>query len=93
MCVWFGYCSLEIFNVIWYILRRENMVTLGVLNGESIKNELESVHEFMKPFNPISDFFVENSKLSVTFRPNGLMKAVTLKGHDLTIPVHLNFVQ
>lgn len=70
-----------------------NMASLRILNGAGIASELEGVKEFIKIQDSTSEFSIENDKLSVTFRPEGLIKAITVKKNDLTVPVHLSFIK
>lgn len=70
-----------------------NVASLKIFNGDGIAAELEGVREFIKVQDLPSEFSIHNEKLSVTFRPDGLMKAVTLKSTDFTVPVHLNFIK
>ncbi|KAK7571097.1 hypothetical protein V9T40_014701 [Parthenolecanium corni] len=69
----------------------ENLASLNILNDQKM-SQLKDIEKFLKYQPIISDFSVENSQISVTFRPDGLMKAVTLKNRDLTVSVHLSFI-
>lgn len=56
--------------------------------------EYVGLKDFIKYKNPISDFDIQNEKLSVTFRAkDGMIKAITMKMFNLTISVHLSFIK
>ncbi|XP_065216623.1 alpha-mannosidase 2-like isoform X1 [Planococcus citri] len=70
-----------------------NMASLKIMNSFTISSDLERVREFIKDRPPVSEFSIQNEKLSVAFRPNGLIKAISLKNTDFTVPIHLHFIK
>lgn len=74
-------------------IRRNNLASLTILNGPATLHKLQNVKNFLKEQQIMSDFSLQNNKISVTFRREGLMKAITLKDLDLTVSVHLNFIK
>lgn len=69
------------------------MVSLKIMDAFGMSVDLERVKEFVKDQPSSSEFSIQNEKLSVAFRREGLIKAISLKNSDFTVPVHLNFIK
>ena len=72
---------------------RERLASVTVLNANGLENELQWSEGWISYEQSESDFAIQNGKLSITFRPDGLMKAITLKNNDMTLLAHMSFIK